>query len=146
MTRADFWCRVLGWVQIVGAVVVGAAIYTLWAILFSWIEIDDGGFFKMLMWFIVFIMAFPPFLAGLLTVIFADKVEQARNGFRENSHWLLRVILALSGLWSAGVIGFVGVTLPPITIFAVLGLASTLIAILGHEWTADLLKSSEANP
>ena len=84
MTRADFWCRVLGWVQIVGAAVVGAAIYTLWAIMFSWIEIDDGGFFKMLMWFIVFIMAFPPFLAGLLTVIFADKVEQARNGFREN--------------------------------------------------------------
>ena len=32
------------------------------------------------MWFIIFVLAFPPFLAGLLAVIFADFVEQARNG------------------------------------------------------------------
>ena len=45
MNRADFWCRVLGWLQIGGALAVGAAIYVLWAFIFGWIVMEDPGFF-----------------------------------------------------------------------------------------------------
>ena len=44
MSRADFWCRVLGWLQVAGAVAVGGAIYALWALIFGWIAIEDAGF------------------------------------------------------------------------------------------------------
>ncbi|MFN4143725.1 hypothetical protein [Aestuariivirga sp.] len=143
MNRADFWCRVLGWLQIGGALAVGASIYALWTIIFGWIVIEDGGFFTFIKWIVILIFAFPPFLAGLLTLFFADRVEQARHGMREDSHVILRVFTALAGLWSAGVIGFVGVSLPPISFFAVLGLLSTVIAIMGHDWTADLFGPAE---
>ncbi len=146
MTRGDFWCRVLGWLQVGGAVAVGAAVYALWKLLFGWIELEDGGFFTFLMWIIILFLALPPFLAGLFTVLFANKVEQAGQGLREDSHVLLRVFMALAGLWSAGVIGFLGFSVPPLTPFAVLGLASAGIAIMGHEWTADLFTAKEASP
>lgn len=138
MSRADFWCRVLGWAQIGGAIAVGAAIYALWAFLFGWIVIQNDSFFTVIKWIIITIFALPPFLAGLLTVLFADRVEQAQAGQREESHVFLRVITALAGLWSAGVVGFVGISVPPIGFFSVLGVASAAIAIMGPDWTADL--------
>lgn len=139
MNRADFWCRVLAWLQIGGAFAVGIAIYALWALLFGWIVIQDGGgIFTFLKWVIILIFSAPPFLSGLLTLLFADRVEQAQAGLRGQSHAALRVVMALAGLWSAGVIGFVGISIPPIGFFAVLGIASAAIAILGQDWTADL--------
>lgn len=138
MNRADFWCRVLGWLQIGGALAVGAAIYALWAFIFGWIVMEDPGFFTAVKWFIIIIFAFPPFLSGLLTVVFADRVEQAQAGKRDEQHVFLRVVTALAGLWSAGVVGFVGLSVPPIGFFSVLGVVTALIAVMGADWTADL--------
>lgn len=138
MTRGDFWCRVLGWLQVAGAVAVGACIYGLWSFFFGWIEMKNDGFFDVIMWIIILVIAFPAFLAGVLTIIFADFVEQARQGKRDEGHVVFRVILALAGLWSAGVVGFVGISMPSLGFFAVLGLITTAAAIMGHDWTADL--------
>lgn len=138
MNRADFWCRVMGWLQIGGALAVGAAIYALWAFIFGWIVMENPGFFTVIKWIIILIFAFPPFLAGLLTITFADRVEQAQAGKRDEQHVFLRVVTALAGLWSAGVVGFVGISVPPIGFFSVLGIATAFIAIMGADWTADL--------
>jgi hypothetical protein len=138
MNRADFWCRVLGWLQIGGALAVGGAIYALWAFIFGWIVMEDPGFFTVFKWIIIIIFAFPPFLSGLLTVVFADRVEQAQAGKRDEQHVFLRVVTALAGLWSAGVVGFVGLSVPPIGFFSVLGVVTALIAVMGADWTADL--------
>ncbi|WP_421694683.1 hypothetical protein [Aestuariivirga sp.] len=138
MNRADFWCRVLAWLQIGGAIAVGAAIYALWALIFGWMVIEDGGFFTFIKWLVILLFALPPFVTGLLTIMFADRVEQAQAGKRDESHVALRVLMALAGLWSAGVIGFVGISIPPVGFFAVLGVASAAIAVLGQDWTADL--------
>ena len=94
------------------------------------------------MWIIILILAFPAFLAGVLTIIFADFVEQARNGKRDEQHVIYRVFLALAGLWSAGVIGFLGISMPALGFFAVLGVATAAMAIMGHDWTADLFEPS----
>ena len=100
--------------------------------------IEDAGFLSVVKWVTIFMFAFPPFLSGLLTIVFADRVEQARLGKREEQHVFLRVVTALAGLWSAGVVGFVGLHLPPIGFFSVLGIATAIIAIMGADWTADL--------
>ncbi len=145
MTRGDFWCRVLGWLQIGGAVATGLCIYALWSLFFGWIELNDDGFFNVIMWLFIIVLAFPPFLAGLLSMAFANFVEQARNGKRDDPHVLFRVFMALAGLWSAGVIGFLGLSLPPIGFFAILGIATAAIAIMGHDWTADLFEPTGMN-
>ena len=138
MSRADFWCRVMGWLQLGGAVAVGGTIYALWALIFGWMVIEDAGFLSFVKWIIIFTFAFPPFLSGLLTIVFADRVEQARLGQREEQHVFLRVVTALAGLWSAGVVGFVGLHVPPMGFFSVLGIATAIIAVMGADWTADL--------
>ena len=138
MTRGDFWCRVLGWLQLGGAVATGLCIYALWSLFFGWIELNDDGFFDVIMWIIIIVMAFPPFLAGVLTLIFADHVEQARNGKRDEQHVVFRVFTALAGLWSAGVIGILGISMPALGFFAILGIATAAVAIMGPDWTADL--------
>ena len=94
-------------------------------------------------WLIIFIFAFPPFLSGLLTILFADRVEQARLGKRDEQHVFLRVVTALAGLWSAGVVGFVGLSVPPIGFFSVLGVVTALVAVMGADWTADLFASAK---
>jgi hypothetical protein len=96
------------------------------------------------MWIIILVLAFPPFLAGLLSLTFADFVEQAREGKRDEQHVVFRVFMALAGLWSAGVVGFLGISMPPLGFFAVLGLATAAVAIMGQDWTADLFKPSGA--
>lgn len=141
MNRADFWCRVLGGLQIGGAVATGAVIYLLWSVFLGGIVLEDGGWlFGVLKWMIILVMVVPPLLAGGLTWIFAGRVDKARNGQRGETHVLLRVLTALAGLWSAGVIGFVGISLPPLGFFAVLGVASAFLAIMGQDWTADLFR------
>lgn len=144
MNRADFWCRVLAWLQIGGAVATGAVIYLLWSLFIGPAMLDADSVFlaDVFKWAIILVMAFPPLLAGILTWVFAARVEAARNGSRNQQHVLLRVFLALAGLWSAGVIGFLGFSLPPIGFFAVLGVSSAFLAIMGQDWTADLLKPS----
>jgi hypothetical protein len=145
MTRGDFWCRVLGWLQVGGAVATGLLVYSLWAFFFGWIEMRNDGFFTAIMWIIILILAFPAFLAGVLTIIFADYVEQARNGKRDEQHVIYRVFLALAGLWSAGVIGFLGISMPALGFFAVLGIATAAMAIMGHDWTADLFSQDQVS-
>lgn len=138
MNRADFWCRVLGWLQVGGALAVGIAIYALWTLMFGWVEMESPAFLAVFTWIIIFIFAFPPLLSGLLTIAFAARVEQARAGQREEQHVFLRVVTALAGLWSAGVVGFVGLSVPPVGFFSMLGIATALIAVMGADWTADL--------
>jgi len=145
MNRADFWCRVMGWLQIAGALAVGTAIYAAWALIFGWIIMDDPGFFAVIKWTIIFIFAFPPFLSGLLAIAFADRVEQAQEGKRDEQHVFLRVVTALAGLWSAGVVGFVGLSLPPVGFFSLLGIATALIAVMGADWTADLFAAPKGS-
>jgi|GEM_PF-3597832 len=144
MNRADFWCRVMGWVQVGGALAVGAAIYALWALMFGWIVMDDPGFLAAMKWIFIVMLAFPPLLSGVLAIVYADRVEQARLGRRDEQHVFLRVVTALAGLWSAGVVGFVGLHLPPVGFFSVLGIATALVAIMGADWTADLFAPGKA--
>ena len=141
VNRADFWCRVMAWLQIGGALATAAAIYLLWTVFIGAMAPDAGSelVLSIFKWTVILIMALPPFAAGLLTWMFAAKVERARNGWRDEGHVLLRVLMALAGLWSAGVIGFPGFTVPPIGFFAVLGIASAFFAIMGQDWTADLI-------
>jgi hypothetical protein len=140
MNRADFWCRVLGWLQIAGAVICGIVIYMFWSLIFGWMELNTAGILEFLVFVFILFFVLPPFLSGLFTILFSNKVEQVLDGNRGISDGLLRVFMALAGLWSAGVIGFAGISVPALGLFAVLGLISTFIAIMGAEWTADLLK------
>lgn len=142
MTRGDFWCRVLGWLQVAGGVAVAACVYALWSFFFGWIELRNDAFLDAVLWIILFLIAFPALLAGVLTIIFADFVEQARNGKRDEAHVVFRVILAVSGLWSAGFIGVLGFSMPSLGFFAVLGLVTSAVAIMGQDWTADLFTQS----
>ena len=138
MNRADFWCRVIGWLQVAGAVAVGGAIYLMWTLIFGWIVIEDAGFLTFAKWIVIFIFALPPLLSGLLAIVFAERVERAQLGLRDEQDVFQRVVTALAGLWSAGVVGFVGLHLPPVGFFSLLGLATAIIAVMGADWTADL--------
>ena len=138
MNRADFWCRLLGWLQVAGAVAVGGAIYAMWAIIFGWVVVEDAGLLTAMKWIFIFIFAGPPLLSGVLTLAFAGRVAQAAAGERSEQHVFLRVVAALAGLWSAGVVGFIGISVPPVGFFSVLGIATAIIAIMGADWTADL--------
>ena len=146
MTRADFWCRVLGWVQLLGGAALAAAILLLWELVSQLFMIDGLPALAFLIWLAVAIMALPMLLAGLFTVLFANTVEQARSGLRGQQKVVLRVVMALAGLWSAGVIGLAGLSIPPVSLIAILGLMTALIAIMGADWTADLLKPKDATP
>lgn len=144
MNRADFWCRVMGWAQVGGALAVGAAIYALWALMFGWMVMENAVFLAAMKWIFIVIFAFPPLLSGVMTIVFAGRVAQARLGLRDDPHVFLRVVTALAGLWSAGVVGFVGLHLPPAGFFSVLGIATALVAIMGADWTADLFAPGKA--
>lgn len=139
MGRADFWCRVVGWIQLAASIAFTLFVVFLWRTFLDIFQIEAPGVFRFLLWFFIFITVFPMFLTGLLTVIFANAVEQARNGLRDRGRIVLRLFLALSGLWAAGIIGYAGVHLPAFSIMAVLALVSAAAAIMGPDWTADLL-------
>ncbi len=138
MSRADFWCRVLGWLQIAGGAVTAAVILFLWELFRQIFMIESLPGISFLVWIFVIFIALPGFLAGLFTVLFANAVEQSRDGLRDQSKAGLRVVMALTGLWSAGVIGAAGFGFPPLGFFGILALLTTLIAIMGPDWTAGL--------
>lgn len=138
MTRADFWCRVLGALQLASGVATGFLIWLLWNVLFSWIHFEDGGFFIFLMWVVIAVFAVPTFLSGLFTILFANAVEQARNGLRNQGGIVLRMLMAFSGLWAAGFIGFAGLSFPALGLLGILSLLTVGLAIMGPDWTADL--------
>jgi hypothetical protein len=139
MTRADFWCRVVGWVQLAASIGFTLFVVFLWKTFARIFEIEDVAVVDFLLWFFVFVTVFPMFVTGLLTVIFANAVEQARNGLRDQGRIVLRVFLALSGLWAAGIIGYAGVAVPAFSVLALLALVSVAVAIMGPDLTADLL-------
>ncbi len=143
MTRADFWCRVLGWLQLLSGLVSAVLFYLLWTIIFSWIDLNDGGFVAVLAWLVIAFLVLPMLLSGLFTILFANAVEQARNGLREQGKVFLRIVMALSGLWAAGVIGVTGLSLPALGFFGILPLVTVAIAIMGPDWTADLFLQKE---
>ena len=143
MTRADFWCRVVGWLQIAGGLLLAFIVLFLWDFVLSLFMIVSIPPVTFLVWVFVLIMAVPMLLAGLFTVIYANAVEQAREGLRGQSKAVLRVLTALSGLWAAGIVGFAGLTVPPMGLFTILALISTLVAIMGPDWTADLFGRKE---
>jgi hypothetical protein len=138
MNRADFWCRAAGWLQIAGGLAMGLLIVLLWeaGVRFFGIETIPGISF--LVWVFALIVAAPPFFAGLFTVIYANAVEASQNGQRGQDRILLRIFTVLSGLVSAGVIGFFGLTIPPVGLFSLLGLITAGVGLMGPDWTADL--------
>lgn len=144
MTRADFWCRVVGWLQIAGGLLLAIIVLFLWDFVLSLFMIDSIPPLTFLVWVFVLIMAVPMLLAGLFTVLYANAVEQAQEGLRGQSKALLRIVTALSGLWAAGVVGFAGLTVPPLGLFTILALISTVVAIMGPDWTADLFGRKES--
>ena len=143
MSRADFWCRVVGWLQIAGGAAAAALILFLWQVVRPIFGIEDVTVFGFIVWVFVVILALPALLSGLFTILFANAVEAARGGLREQNHAALRIFMALTGLWSAGVIGVFSLSAPPIGFFSLLGLITTGIAIMGPDWTADLLKPED---
>lgn len=143
MTRADFWCRVLGWLQIIGGAATAAIFLFLWNLVLRIFELDGLPAISFLVWMFVIVTALPMFLSGLFTVIFANAVEQAANGLRDQQKVLLRIVMALAGLWSAGIVGMAGLTIPPLGLFGILGLITTGISIMGPDWTADQMKQRE---
>ncbi len=145
MTRADFWCRVLGWLEMAGSAAFAGFILFMWKMFLDLFQIGDVPAITFLIWLFVLFAVLPMFATGLLTVLYANAVEQAREGLRGRNRILLRVFLALAGLWAAGVIGFAGVHAPVFGIAALLALASVAIAIMGPDWTADL-SASQGTP
>jgi hypothetical protein len=139
MSRADFWCRVLGWAQLAGGLLFAVLVLLLWEFILDIFMIDDIPALSFLVWIFVLVTALPHFVSGLLTVVYANAVEQAGQGMRGQQRIVLRLLMALAGLASAGVIGFAGMSVPPLTLFSLLGLATAVIAIMGPDWTADLL-------
>lgn len=144
MTRADFWCRVLGWLQIAGGATLAFTLLFLWELALDLVGIESVPGLSFLVWVFVLVMALPMFLAGLFTVLFANAVEQSCEGLRGQSKAFLRIVMALSGLWAAGIVGFAGMTVPPVGVFTLLALATTIIAIMGPDWTADLFGRKES--
>ncbi len=143
MSRADFWCRVLGWLQLIGGAVTAGLILFLWELIRQIFMIAHVPALSFLVWVFVVIVALPGLLAGLFTVLFANAVEQPRDGFRGPQKIGLRILMALSGLWSAGVIGTAGFSFPPLGFFAILALITVGLAVMGPDWTADLFKRRE---
>ena len=146
MSRASFWSRVVGWVQLAGGAIFAALILFLWTLVREMLQIDDVPALSFLVWVFVAFAALPTFFAGLFTVLYANVVEQAERGLRNQSKIMLRVLMGLTGLWSAGVIGFAGLSVPPMTLFSLLGLITVGIAVMGPDWTADIFETKEPGP
>jgi len=143
MTRADFWCRVLGWIEILGSAAFAGFILLMWNLFLELFQLEDIPALSFLLWLFIFFAIVPMLLTGLFTVLFANAVEQARNGLREQGKVILRVLMALAGLWAAGVIGTAGLSVPAFGLAGIFALASTGLAIMGPDWTADLFQRKE---
>jgi hypothetical protein len=138
MNRADFWCRVIGWLQIAGGIGMGVLIIFLWEAGLRLFGVETIPGISFLVWVFAVIVAAPPFFSGLFAVLFANAVEASQSGQRGHDRILLRIFTVLAGLVSAGVIGFFGLTVPPVGLFSLLGLATALVGFMGPDWTADL--------
>lgn len=146
MTRADFWCRVLGWLQIASGALLGVLVMLVWRLFADWLEPGAGALLEFFKWLLIVLFALPPFLSGTLTVLFANRVEQSRLGLRGQEAWPLRILMILAGLWSAGVIGFTGLQIPPVTPLALFGIATAIMGAGGPDWTADLFAPRDRKP
>jgi hypothetical protein len=138
MRKADFWCRVIGWLQLLAGVAVAAT-------LFLAIKIVDLSFLppgarSALPILLFLLIGLPQFVTGGLMLRFAGLVEAEREGHATGEHALLRVVLGLCGLWAAGVIGVFGLAAPHLGLFTLLALASAGAAALGPGGTANLLR------
>jgi len=143
MTRADFWCRVLGWIEILGSAAFAGFILLMWNLFLELFQLEDIPALSFLLWLFIFFAIVPMLLTGLFTVLFANAVEQARNGLREQGKVILRVLMALAGLWAAGVIGTAGLSVPAFGLAGIFALTSVGLAIMGPDWTADLFQRKE---
>ena len=94
MTRADFWCRVLGAVQLLGGAAFAGFIVLMWNLFLELFQITDIPALSFLMWIFIALFVLPMMLCGLFTVLFANAVEQARTGLRGQNKILLRVPMA----------------------------------------------------
>jgi hypothetical protein len=137
MGRADFWCRVIGGLQIAA----GAAVALT---LFLAIRIVDLSFLppaaRSLLPVVLFLLiGLPQVLTGGLMLRFAALVQAEREGRAVGDQAALRVILSLSGLWAGGLIGIFGFAAPHLGLFSLLALASVAAAVLGPRGTANLI-------
>lgn len=138
MNRADFWVRVLGWLQLAGGAAVAATIFLAIRI----IDLSDvppiaaQGIPALLFIFI----GLPEVLAGVLCLRFAGHVQAAREGRDTGEHALLRVALGLAGLWAAGVVGLFGFAAPHLGFFSLLGLITAVLGVIGAPATANLIR------
>ncbi len=146
MNRASLWSRVLGWLQLAAGVAIVAVILFLWKLVREIFQIDEVPALSFLVWVFVAIAALPTFFSGLFTILFANAVEQAEQGVRNQQKIVLRILMALAGLWSAGVVGFAGLSVPPVSLFSLLSLITAGLAIMGPDWTADLFAPKENQP
>lgn len=137
MKRADFWVRVLGWLQIAGGAAVAATIFFAIKIidLSELPPIASHGIPALLFLF----LGLPELLAGFLTLRFAQCVAMERTGQPSGDHAALRILMGLAGLWAAGVIGIFGLTAPHLGFFSLLGLITVALAFIGARNTADLI-------
>lgn len=142
MSRADFWCRVLGWAHIVGGAIVTFLIFTVARLI--GLDLFNEIAAAVIPWLLFVFVALPELLAGIFTLRFAGHVQGAREGVRGRSHITLRVLMGLAGLWSAGVIGLFGLSLPQLGLFSVMGLVTAVLAALGPDATADLIRPAGA--
>lgn len=137
MSQMDFWCRILGWLQILGGLGMAALIL----IVGKAVDLQSLNTLaaSLLPAILIVFLAVPPILSGLCTLLFARAVTDAINDGSQSEPAVLRVFMGLFGLWAAGVVGIFGLSAPQAGFFAILGLITTALAIVGAQRTATLL-------
>ena len=137
MGKPEFWCQVIGWLQVIGGLIVGAAFWFV-SYLFS-LGFDQNTLPYVLFFFLFLFVGLPGLLSGLTTLRFASHVKAYRAGVDTGDHFGLRVAMVFAGLWAAGVIGFFGLSVPPMSLFAILGLITVGLAYMGVAGTAGFI-------
>jgi hypothetical protein len=142
MMRADFWCRVVGWLQIAGGFAAAAMIYAVGKAVD--LEALNTLAATVLPAILIVFVAVPPLVSGFFTLWFARGVSEELAGRGGREPVVLRVFMGLAGLWSAGVVGIFGVGAPQMGFFAILGLITLALAIIGTQRTATLIGDSNS--
>src|SRR5437763_12186452 len=102
MKRADFWCRVIGGLQLAAGVAI--RIFDL-----SFLPPAARSLLPVLLFLVI---GLPQFVTGALMLRFATLVEAEREGRAVGEQAVTCVILGLCGLWAAGVLGVFGFAAP----------------------------------